>query len=148
MELHQDYKELLQLLNENQVEYVIVGGYAMAFYGVPRTTKDIDILINPSVANIKRIIKVLDQFGFSSLELTEEELTKRYAIIQLGYAPVRIDIVNEIDGVETETVIKNSTTGKFGNIEVPFIGRDELIKNKKASGRARDIADLEDLGAK
>lgn len=146
MELHQDYKELLQLFNENQVEYVIVGGYALAFHGAPRTTKDIDILIYSSADNIKRIIQALEQFGFSALEIEHEDLARPYAIIQLGYAPVRVDIVNEIDGVKTEDAINTAVLGKFGDIAVPFLCRDVLIENKRATGRPRDLADLQDLG--
>ena len=145
MEIQTHFRELLTLLEKNDVEYVIVGGYAMAFHGYPRFTKDIDIFFKNSVDNIKKIQKALMGFGFSAQDLEESLFTEPGNIIQFGIIPLRVDIFNEIDGVEFDEVIKNSVRGKYGDIEVTFIGQIELIKNKKASGREQDILDAKKL---
>ena len=145
MEIRPHFSELLTLLEENKVEYVIVGGYAMAFHGYPRFTKDIDIFYKITPENINKIRTALIGFGFNGNDLPETIFTESGNIIQFGVVPLRVDIINEIDGVQFEDVYKNSVRGKYGEIEVNFIGRIELIKNKKASGRDQDILDAKKL---
>lgn len=145
MKPEKDYEEFIKLLNKNNVKYCIVGAYAIAFYAEPRYTKDIDIFIKPDEENSKKIIRALNEFGFKSLNLTKKDFEKSGAIIQLGYEPVRIDILTFIDGCSFDEVWKNKKSGHYGNEKVYFAGLKELIKNKKASNRKQDKADLEIL---
>lgn len=146
MEIQPDFKELLELLNKNDVEFIIVGGYALAFHGVPRTTGDIEIFINSIEENAQKIIKVIEEFGFGGLGLISSDFTKKDQVIQLGFPPVRIDFVTTITGVSWDEARQNSESGFYGEIGVKYIGINELIKNKKATGRNRDLSDLESLG--
>ena len=148
MKVEKDYEELLSLLNKNKVKYSIIGAFAVGFYGKPRYTKDMDILVEPSPKNAKRIVNALKEFGFGSLELSEKDFTKKGSIIQLGYEPVRVDILTSIEGCDFSQVWKNRTTGIYGKEKVFFIGLNELISNKKATGRKQDKADLDILGRK
>jgi hypothetical protein len=127
------------------VRYCITGSYAVAFYAKPRYTKDIDILVEPSRENAERVVKALCDFGFDSLGLKEEDFIREKRIIQLGYEPVRIDILTSIEGVSFSDVWKNREKGFYGKEEVFFIGKKELIENKKTSDRKQDAADLEVL---
>jgi len=145
LEVKQDYKELLELLNEKRVEYLIVGAYALAFHGHPRFTGDIDIFINSTEENAKKIIEVLDAFGFASLGLKDSDFTEKDNIIQLGFAPVRIDFLTTIDGVTWKEAEEGAEEGHYGNVPVKYLGKDEFIKNKKASGRLKDLADIEEV---
>jgi hypothetical protein len=110
MRIEKDYEDLLRLLNCHKVKYCIVGAYAVAFHKKPRYTKDIDVLVEPSIENAKRIIKVLIEFGFESLGLKEEDFTKTGNIIQLGYEPIRVDIMTSITGVDFNEVWANKST--------------------------------------
>ncbi len=140
-----DYKELLELLNLKKVEYLIVGAYALAFYGAPRFTGDIDIFVNPQIENARKIIEVLDEFGFSSLGLSVSDFTEKDAVIQLGIAPVRIDFLTSISGVEWEEAFSGAVDDFYGDVPVKYIGIKEYIKNKKATGRLKDLADIEEI---
>jgi hypothetical protein len=142
------FEELLQLLEENKTEYVIVGGYAVAFHGYPRFTKDIDLFFRNSTENIKKIIAALIKFGFPESELPFSLFSDTGNIIQFGVSPLRVDIINEIDGVSFDEAFNNSVRGKYGAVEVNFIGKIQLIKNKKESGRPQDIVDAEKLEKK
>jgi hypothetical protein len=146
MEIQQDFKELLELFNENRVECIIVGGYALAFHGAPRYTGDMDIYIKPDANNARRVMVALEKFGFGSAELTSEDFTQPGKVVQLGFPPVRIDIMTAITGVTWEEASSGRFKGKYGDVEVYYIGRDHFILNKKAIGRKRDIADLESIG--
>lgn len=137
-----DYEGLLRLFNKNKVRYCIVGAYALAFYATPRYTKDMDILVEPVVGNGRRIIRSLNEFGFKSLRLTEKDFSRKNRIVQLGYEPLRVDILTSIDGCSFKEVWKNKRTSRYGRQKAFFIGRDELIKNKKASKRKQDKVDL------
>lgn len=145
MKVEKDYEELLKLLNKNKVKYCIVGAYAVAFHAKPRYTKDMDIFIEPSEENGKRILKALNEFGFKELDLKEEDFTQKGIVIQLGYEPLRVDIVTSIEGCTFEEVWENKVKGHYGNEKVYFIGLNELIKNKKKSKRKQDKVDLEIL---
>jgi len=148
MESQKDFKELLELLNKHKVQYVIVGAYALAFYGAVRTTGDMDILINPSVANAKRVVKVLEEFGFGSLGLKTKDFTTEAMVVQLGFQPTRIDILTSITGVSWSQINKNKATGKYGDTKVFFISKKDLITNKKILGRHKDLADIESIQRK
>jgi hypothetical protein len=146
MEVPKDFRDLLALFNENRVEYVIVGAYALGFHGVPRYTGDMDVLVRPDASNAKTIMAALDQFGFGSVGLRPEDFESPDKIVQLGLPPVRIDIITSITGVSWEDAWAGRVEGRFGDVLTQYIGRNELILNKKALGRKKDLADLEALG--
>lgn len=145
MIFNQDFKDFVKLLTENKVEYLIVGGYAVGVHGYPRYTGDLDIWINNSDENAKRILKCVNDFGFSSYNLKLTDFTKDGRIVQLGYPPIRIDIINLVDGVKFSECYKNKKIVKIDDLDVNFIGYDDLIKNKKATSRPRDIDDIQNL---
>ncbi|KQC10037.1 MAG: hypothetical protein APR62_02205 [Smithella sp. SDB] len=146
MEAQKDFKELLELFNGHKVEYMIVGAYALAFYGAPRFTAGIDIFVNPSPGNAKKILSALADFGFSSLNLTIEDFRKPNSVVQLGVPPVRIDIITSLTGVTWEDADKGKQEGLYGDVPVHFLGKEQYITNKRATGRKKDLADLESLG--
>jgi len=145
MRVEKDFKEFIALLNKNGVKYLVIGGFAFAFYAKPRFTKDIDFFVEASEENSKKIIKALNQFGFSSMGLTEADFWKPRQIIQLGYQPMRIDIVTTVSGLEFEDAWANRVTGKYGDVDCFFISKEDLIKKKQTSGRPQDIADIKFL---
>ena len=145
MEAHPDFKDLLALLNEHKVEYIIVGAYALAFHGAPRFTGDIDIYVNPTKENANRIVSALATFGFGTLGLTPEDFQTLDQVIQLGVPPVRIDLITSITGVSWDQASAGKISGNYGDIPVSFLGRAQYIANKKATGRAKDLADIEAL---
>lgn len=142
MRVEKDFKEFIELLNKSGVKYLVIGGFAFAFYAKPRFTKDIDFFVEPSDDNSKKIVTVLKQFGFGSTGLTEVDFQKPGQVIQLGYPPMRIDIVTSVSGVEFGDAWDNRVEGKYGDIACFFISREDLIKNKQASGRPQDTADV------
>ena len=143
MEVQKDFRELLELLNKYEVEYVIVGAYALAFYGCPRYTGDLDILIASKIDNAKKIMKALKEFGLASKDLKTEDFLISEQVIQLGLSPVRIDILTSLTGVNWNQISSNKIKGEYANTSVYFMGKKELIANKKALGRHKDLADLE-----
>lgn len=143
--LSKDFKEFVELLEKHHVEYLIVGGYAVGQYGYPRYTGDLDIWINPTSKNYSKILMVLKDFGFSSMALSEDDFYKLGNMIQLGYPPLRIDILNEIDGVEFTSCFSKKNRVKSDGMEMNFISYDDLISNKKASGRYKDLDDIENM---
>jgi len=145
MIFNQDFKEFIELLIKNKVEYLIVGGYAVGVHGYPRFTGDLDIWINNSNENAKKILNCLNEFGFSSYNLTLSDFTKDESIIQLGYPPVRIDIINQIDGVIFSECFPNKKEIMIDDILVNFIGYEDLLKNKRKTARPRDIDDIDNL---
>jgi hypothetical protein len=146
MEIQQDFKELLELFNAHNVEYMIVGGYALAFHGVPRYTGDIDVFVRPDKENSRRIMKALDEFGFGSVGLDLSDFNYENKVVQLGVPPVRIDIFTSISGVTWQEAFSSKVEGQYGDVPVRYIGADQFIKNKKSIGRKKDMADLEALG--
>jgi predicted nucleotidyltransferase len=138
------YKELLQLLNESQVEYLIVGGFAVMKYGEPRYTKDLDVWVNNSRQNSVRVIEALKKFG-APLEhdgINAETFAEKQVVYQIGVAPVRIDILTEITGVEFSSAWKKRAASTFFGVPVHFISLDDLMANKQALGRSSDLEDL------
>ncbi|MCG6551629.1 MAG: hypothetical protein L7F77_04825 [Candidatus Magnetominusculus sp. LBB02] len=143
--LYQDFNPFVELLTVRKVEYLIVGGYAVGYHGHPRYTGDLDIWVRNTEENAGKMICVMDDFGFSSLGLKMEDFIIPGNIIQLGYPPVRIDILTTADGVEfTECYQKRLTINDSG-MALDVIGLECLKANKRASGRPRDLADLADL---
>ena len=145
MGIPQDFKELLELLNAHKVEYLIVGAHVLAFYGAPRFTGDLDILIKPGRDNTQKVLDVLAEFGFGSLELTADDFSEPDKVIQLGYPPLRIDIMTTLTGVTWEQIEAGKVTGKIDVIPVSFLGKKEFIQNKRTLGRKKDLADIEAL---
>ncbi|HLP45770.1 MAG TPA: nucleotidyl transferase AbiEii/AbiGii toxin family protein [Candidatus Kapabacteria bacterium] len=145
MRIEKDFKEFIELLNGNKVKYLVVGGFAIAYHATARFTKDIDIFVEASEENGKKIINTLKSFGFRDIGLTERDFQKADQIVQLGYPPLRIDIMTSISGVEFENAWENKVEGKYGTVPCFFISSDDLIKNKQASGRPQDIADIKIL---
>jgi hypothetical protein len=145
MVLNQDFKEFIQSLNNNQVRYLIVGGYAVALHGHPRYTKDINIWVESSRENVSRLVDALDEFGFASLGLTSKDFLEPNQIIQLGYPPNRIDILTSLKGIEFTACYALRVIVSVEEVEVSFIDLDNLKENKKATGRLQDLADLENL---
>ena len=146
MEVQPDFKELLALFNANQVDYMVIGGYALAFHGAPRFTGDLDIFVKPDPENARRIMEALDQFGFQSVELSVDDFRRPDRVVQLGVPPVRVDILTAITGVSWAEAAAGRVVGKYGDIPVYYIGRKQFSVNKRATGRKRDLADLEALG--
>jgi hypothetical protein len=125
---------------------MIVGGYALAYHGAPRYTGDIDIYVKPDTENAQRIMTALAAFGFGAVGLTENDFKYPDKVIQLGVPPVRVDIITSITGVSWEDAFSGCAHGKYGDVPVKYIGLREFIENKKATGRKKDLSDLEALG--
>lgn len=141
-----DFEELFASFNSHSVKAVIVGAYALAFHAKPRYTKDIDILVEPSRENASRIIAALNDFGFGSVGITPADLERAGSVIQLGVPPNRVDLLTTIDGVSFDEAWRGRARGQYGGQEVFFLGREELIRNKRTCGRPQDLADLDMLG--
>jgi predicted nucleotidyltransferase len=141
----QDFREFIELLIKHKAEYLIVGGYAVGVHGHPRYTGDLDIWLNPSPENAELILQSVREFGFSSFGLTQADFTKPGNVIQLGYPPLRIDLLTGIDGVTFVECYKNRKEVIIDDLKVNFIGYKDLLKNKKESGRPRDIDDIDNL---
>lgn len=146
--LAKDFAEFIDLLNKHAVEYMVVGGYALAFHGKPRNTGDLDIWIENSEPNAVRMLEVVNDFGLGSMGFTKEDFMKEGYISQIGYPPLRIDILNSIDGVRFREAYANRKAIDNDGIKIAYIGRDEFIKNKQASGRAQDLIDIKVIQGK
>ena len=140
-----DFKEFLELLNKNQVEYLIVGGYAVAMHGYPRYTGDLDIWIDAHQETAAKMIRVLDEFGFGSLGLRPEDFMEPGNVIQMGYPPFRIDILTKADGVDFTQCYRNRVTIEHDGMLIPILNIQDLRKNKAATGRPKDLDDLQNL---
>ncbi len=145
MNIQQDFEELLKLLEKHKVTYMVVGGYAVAFHGYPRFTKDINIFYKNDDENIRILKSALIEFGFNSEDLPDNVFKTPGTIITFGVEPVRVDILNEIDGISFDDAWNNHVQGKYGNADVNFIGKSELIKNKTSTKRLQDKADAQNL---
>jgi hypothetical protein len=143
--LNQDFREFIESLNDNGVRYLVIGGYAVALHGYPRYTKDIDIWIDLSSENAVNMVRALEQFGFGSLQLQAADFSVPEQIIQLGYPPNRIDIITTPPGVEFESCYAQRVQVEIEAVVVDFIDLENLKKNKLASGRLQDLADIENL---
>lgn len=146
MDLPRDFSELLASFNANDVEYLLVGGYALAHHGAPRFTGDLDLFVRPTADNARRILAALDAFGFGGLGLTADDFCIPDRVIQLGRPPVRIDLLTSIDGVTWDQAHSGAESCGVDGQPVPVIGLREFVANKRASGRPTDLADLDSLG--
>jgi len=145
MILSKDFKEFIELLNSNNVKYMVIGGYALAFHGHPRYTKDIDVWVRIHPDNAKNMMKVLHEFGFAALDLREEDFLTKGNVIQLGYPPLRIDILTQATGVDFDECFASKVQAEIDGIVINFIDIVGLKKNKQATGRLQDLADIESL---
>lgn len=142
MELPKDIREFLELLLSHEVEFLLVGGYALAFHGAPRFTEDVDFLIHASATNASRLEAVLAAFGFGDMGITRQDFLEPEQVIQLGRPPNRIDLLTSISGVGWAQAWAERETVEFGGFQVGVLSRGLLIKNKLASGRPQDLADV------
>ena len=145
MKVHPDFSDFVEALNSSGVEYSIIGAYALAFHGFPRATGDIDFWIRPTIENTGLLKKALKKFGFSEIDISENDILSG-KIIQLGFPPVRIDLVTRLDGLDDDEIMDSREKGKFGDQDVWYLSKNAFIKNKQATGRYKDLADLELLG--
>ena len=143
--LTSDFKEFAQLLDTNEVEYLIVGGYALAAHGHPRYTGDLDFWVGTYLLNGERIIKTLKDFGFGSLQLTAKDFTIPNQTVQLGYPPRRIDLLTGISGVDFRQCCERRLVVAVDGMNLLFIGLEDFKTNKAAVGRPKDLADLDSL---
>lgn len=144
--VQQDFRELLALFDEKKVDYMVIGAHALGYYGSPRATGDLDVYVRPDRENAARILEALEVFGFGSLGFTIDDFTIGNNVLQLGFPPVRIDIVTSITGVAWEEAWAGRVKGPFGDLEVNYIGKKQFAQNKRALGRKKDLADLEAIG--
>ncbi len=145
MKLQKDLKEFIELLNSHKVEYLVVGAYNLALHSAPRFTGDIDIFVRVSSQNSARLEKVIQAFGFGSTGLCAEDFLKPDQVIQLGIAPHRIDILTGLSGVEFDQAWATKESTHLDKLKVCMLSKELLIKNKLATGRPQDLADVERL---
>lgn len=141
-DINDDFFDFVAALNRNRVEFVIVGAFSLAFLGYPRATGDIDFWIRPTDSNAEAVLRALEDFGFKSLGITSDDILSG-KVIQLGYPPVRIDLLTQLDGVTGEEIWTNRRKGPFGGQAVFYLDKATFIKNKRAAGRPKDIVDVE-----
>ena len=146
MELAPDFDEFFGSLIARDVEFLIVGAYALALHGAPRFTGDIDVFIRPTTANAERLLAAIAAFGFPSAGLRPEDLTSPDRILQMGVEPVQIHVMSAISGVTWDEAWAGRQSGRCGSRDLPFLGRREFVANKRASGRLKDLADIEAIG--
>lgn len=143
--LEKDIIEFISLCNKHNIKYLVIGGYAVSIHGYPRSTKDIDVCIEMSDTNASNMVQVINDFGFRSLKLKKEDFLKKDFITQLGFPPLRIDILNDLSGVSFEEAWHNKKIVTIENVPVNFIGYNDLITVKKNAGRPQDLADVDKL---
>lgn len=141
-----DFRDFLEALNANRVRYIVAGAFALAAHGHPRYTKDLDIWVEVSSENAERIINALRDFGMGSLGLTAEDFQQDNMVIQLGYEPTRIDLLTSLDGVTFSQAYPRRVMLSLAGHNAPVLDVETLKANKRATGRLRDLADLEELG--
>lgn len=147
MHLDRDFREFVESFVGHDVRFLVVGGYAVAAHGLPRATGDLDAWVWLDPANARRIVDALSAFGFGGLGITAEDFAHPGMVMQLGYPPHRIDILTSIDGVDFDDAWDRRLTIDVDGLGVAFIGREDLITNKLAAGRAQDLADVDRLRA-
>ncbi len=146
MNIQNDFEEFLRLLVKHKVKFVLVGGYAVAFHGYVRTTKDMDIFFCDSDDNIEKIINTLRDFSINTDNTLKKELQEPGSIIRMGIPPVMIEMINRLSGISFSEVWEHRIAGKYGDISVNYISYKNLLINKKAAGRPKDLADVDELG--
>ena len=145
MPANKDYKDLFRILNEEQVKYLVVGAHAVIYYAEPRYTKDLDIWINPSRENAKKVWRALSRFGAPLQDISLEDFLDTDVIYQIGVEPNRIDIIMGVAGITFESAYKNKSCSTYDGEPINILGKEDLIKTKKATGRAQDMLDVENL---
>ena len=140
-----DFKEFLKLLNEHKVEYLLIGGYAVGYHGYPRATDDLDIWVAIHPDNAQKLVTVFHAFGISDPAITTELFLQKPKIVRMGFPPMRLEVTTDISGVEFGKCYESRIVDMLDGIEVSLIDLENLKKNKKASGRTKNIADLENL---
>jgi hypothetical protein len=145
MQVNQDFADLFAALNAAEARYLLVGGYAVSFHAEPRFTKDLDIWVEASPVNAARVHEALVAFGAPLAGITPSDLSTMGNVVQIGVPPNRIDVVTSIDGVEFLAAWPDRVVTTYGDHAVPVIGKDALIRNKRASGRPQDLLDVEKL---
>ncbi|WP_242927489.1 nucleotidyltransferase family protein [Pontibacter vulgaris] len=145
MELTNDFQDFIKILNACHAEYLVAGGFAVAVYGYPRYTGDIDIWVKPTKDNAARVLQALKEFGYTEGQVTSEDLVTPEIVVQLGYPPNRIDLATGLAGVEFETCWNNKVSMPFGDTMAYFISLDDLKQNKKTTARQQDLLDLQNL---
>jgi len=143
--LNKDYKEMLQILLNNKVRFLVVGAYAMGAYGYPRATGDIDIWVEASSENSEKIHQSLSEFGAPLSEVTKTTFCEEGIVFQIGVAPRRIDIITKIDGVDFNKAYSDKQKMEIEGIKIPFLSKEDLIKNKESTGREKDQLDAKYL---
>jgi hypothetical protein len=146
--LPRDFQDFLRLLNANAAKYVVVGGYAVAYHGYVRYTGDLDVFVELSADNAVKLVRALRDFGFNLPQLEPALFLRKGRIVRMGYEPMRLEVLNEIDGVSFQECYRHRRRAKLGNLTVHFIALPQLIQNKRASGRQKDLADVEALTIK
>ena len=145
--LNEDYKDMLHALSDEKVKFILVGAYALAAHGYPRATMDIDIWVMPSPENADAVLRALRRFGAPLQNLTKEDLQKDGTVFQIGVAPRRIDIITAATGLQFEETYRNSISVNIEAVEVHIPSINDMIRNKRATGRTKDLADAETLEA-
>jgi hypothetical protein len=145
MNVQPDFRNLLKIFNARGVEHVIVGAFALAHHGHPRATGDLDVWVRPTKKNAAQLLMALADFGFASAALTEKDVLSGQ-VIQLGYPPVRVDILTALDGVAVKDIWNDREAGTFGEVPTNYLSRGCLVANKRAVARPQDLADLDSLG--
>ncbi len=148
MIIHKDLEELFHLLNKHHVDFIIVGGYAVAFHGFVRATKDIDILFRNSTENIQNLIDALSGFGISKKDMNKNTFSEQGRIVRIGSSPMLVELINAISGVTFDEAWNNKVCGKYCNAIIYFISRIHLLAAKKAAGRPQDLRDIKELDGK
>ena len=146
-EFQKDFEDFILLCNKYELEYLVIGGFAVSIHGYPRTTKDLDICINKNEVNATKLLLILEDFGFGSLNFKIEDFVKDNMITQLGYEPIRIDILNDLNGVDFDVAFQNKRVVQMNGVPTNFIGYYELIANKEKAGRDQDLLDIKKLKA-
>lgn len=144
-EFQKDFEDFISLCNKYELEYLVIGGFAVSIHGYPRTTKDLDICINKTAANAEKILAILKDFGFGSLNFKAADFLKDEMIAQLGYEPIRIDILNDLNGIDFNFAFKNKRVVNMNGVPTNFIGYNELLVNKENAGRDQDLLDIKKL---
>ena len=143
--MNQDFVDLLRAFKDADVRFLVVGAYALAHHGRPRATGDLDVWVDATPDNARRVMHALSAFGAPLQDVHERDFAQPGTVLQLGVPPVRIDILTELTGVRFGEAWPTRASGSFGELEVHFIGRDAFIANKRATGRAKDLGDIEGL---
>jgi len=144
--MNQDFLDLLRAFIDRNVRFMVVGAYALGVHGRPRATGDLDVWVDPTADNAERVIRALEQFGAPMGQITAADFSRPGIVFQMGLPPLRIDVLTELSGLTFSEAWSSRTQAAFGPLTVDVIGREAFVKNKRATGRAKDLGDIEALG--